>query len=110
MDECYRILKVVMTNQQQGLNYNQSIREVDDIHDMACSHFREHILPAIATNQKKTTNTSQRIFVPTVLTTVPSQVKLEDSNIIENLRKENSELKSKVHLKLIGFLTNRLLM
>jgi len=99
-----------MTNQQQQLNYYQLMIELDDIYDLASSHYNEHILPEIERNQKLTAYTSQRVFVPTsVLTTVPSEAKLEDCHLNDNRRRENSELKSKVHLKLIDF-SNRLLM
>lgn len=90
-----------MANQQIQLNSYPLTIEHDDIYGMALSHFKEHILPSLKEKQKLSTRTiSQGISIPTAAAcpSVSLQFKLEDRLLINNLRKENSELKSKVRL------------
>jgi len=86
-----------MTNQQNTFNYSLT-KEVNDIYHMALNHFQQHVLPAIKRKQQLAMNTtSQRISFPTFsFPPYHSEFKLEDGRLVDNLRKENSEWKSKV--------------
>ena len=94
-----------MTNQQNTFNYSLT-KEVNDIYHMALNHFQEHVLPAIKRKQQldmkrkqqlAMNTTSQRISFPTFsFPPYHSEFKLEDGRLVDNLRKENSEWKSKV--------------
>jgi len=97
LDEYYRVMKVVMTNQQNTFNYSLT-RELSDIYHMALNHFKEDILPAIKRKQQLAYNTaSQRISFPTfTFPPLASDFKLKYDRLIDNQQKEISELKSKV--------------
>ncbi len=98
MDECYRVIKVVITNQQKKLNYSLK-KELNDIYHMAVNHYEEHSFPGIKRRQELTMKTpSQRIssFPTSNSPKGPSELKPEDRRLIDTLQKENSELKLKV--------------
>ena len=88
---------------KQNKLYHSLTEELSDIYHMALNHFQEHILPAIKRKQQLARQTfSQRIsseissLSSSNLTKVASKLQPEDRRLIDNLRKENSELKSKV--------------
>jgi len=88
----------VITNQQNKLS-NSLKNELSDINHIAINHYEEHILPALKRRTDLAMKTlSQRISsIPTPNSPkVPSELKLEDRRLIDNLQKENSELKLKV--------------
>ena len=90
-----------MTNQQNKLQPHEFTKELNDIFSTATNHFKEHIVPSLKRNQKlpnMSTLFSQRISIPNSfnLPITTKELKLEDRRLIDNLRKDNSELKSKV--------------
>jgi len=95
LDEYYRLIKVVMTSQQNTVDYS-IMKEVTDIYHMALDHYKEHILPVIERNQKLATNSQQISFPTFSWPALPSEIKSKDDALIDNQRKEISELKSKV--------------
>ena len=94
-----------MTSQQNKLDYSLA-EEVNDIYHMALNHFKEHVIPAKKRNQQLLTDntTSQGLSFPTfnfspllpLELKLPSEFKLKDDRLIDNQRKEISELKLKV--------------
>jgi len=86
----------MMTNQPNLLISHELTRELNDIYKTAIDHFKEQILPALKRKQKLTA-ISQEISIPSpCLPKAPIDVKVEDHLLIDNLRKENFDLKSKV--------------
>ena len=98
LDECYRVIREVMTKKQTLLNSTELLSELRDMTQTASNHFKEHVIPANKGNRPMLTMNPPTIFTSTCFPMASGPViKMEDRFLIENhQRKEISELKSKV--------------
>ncbi len=96
LDEYYRLLKVLMTNQQNTVDYTVMYK-VSELYHMALNHYKEHINPVIKSHS--TFSAPTRFSSPAFKSSTLSSELLKlmgDHRYVDNQQKENSELKLRV--------------
>ncbi len=99
LDECYRLLRVVMSQKQPLLNVDDVLRELRGMNTAASDHFTKRIIPANKGAQGLQMISTGISSSYSCLTVNEAPVfKTEDRLLIDRQRNEISNLRSKVNL------------